>query len=205
MFENQYMVLLNVRKPVFCFCLFPEYVPPRQFLWGAKGYKKCNDIAEQTQGMCPIPIQANGGRRWHLALPCLVDADAAGDEGPRPSVRPQLSLAMDRFNFLFFSGDFLWGVAWWRLLSWFAIANHWYHPSEMWAGDAIKSERIESMIQPTLDFHLGTTYQKLQSRIIFKFSIQMVKFTGTTYLRPSWTIFHWALQKVLKSFLEFRF
>ena len=160
--------------------------------------------------MCPIPIQANDGRRWDLALPCLVDANAAGDEGPRPSVRHQLSLAMDRFNF--FSGYFLWGVAWWRLLSWIAIADCWYQPSEMWAGNAIVRVRIESLNRSTLDFHLGTTYQTLQSKICHRAlatmricSIHMDKFTGTTYLRPSWTIFHWALQKVLRSFLEFRF
>ena len=112
MFENQYVVLLNVRKPLFCyvFAFFQNMSHQDNFYeeqevdfqgWrGTQGCKKCNYIAEQTQGMCPIPIQANRGRRWHLALPCLVDA--AGDEGPRPSVRHQLSLAMDRFNFLFF-------------------------------------------------------------------------------------------------------
>ena len=113
MFENQYVVLVNVRKPFFCyvFAFFPEYVPPRQFLWGAKGWfprmeghtrvqKMQLYCGTNTGGVCLIPIQANDGRRWHLALPCLVDATV--DEGPRPSVRPQLSLAMDRFNFLFF-------------------------------------------------------------------------------------------------------
>ena len=68
-------------------------------------------------------------------------------------------------SIFFFSGDFLWGVAWWRLLSWISIADRWYHPSEMWAGNAIVSERIESLNRPTLDFHLGTTYQRLQPTI----------------------------------------
>ena len=70
MFENHYVVL-----PLFCFVFaffqnvshqdnfYEERKVDFQGWRGTQGCKKGNYIAEQTQGMCPIPIQANDGRR----------------------------------------------------------------------------------------------------------------------------------------------
>ena len=174
-----------------------------------KGAKKCTYIAEQTQGC----VLFQSKRMivvvdiWRCLVWSMLLVMRALDLVSGISCHWQWTGSI--FIFLVI---FLWGVAWWRLLSWISIADRWYQPSEMWASYAIVSERVESLNPPTLDFHLGTTYQTLQSKICHRAlatmricSIHMDKFTGTTYLRPSWTIFHWALQKVLRSFLEFRF
>ena len=169
MFENQYVVLVNVRKPFFCyvFAFFPEYVPPRQFLWGARGWfprMEGHTRVQKRQLYCGTSTQVCAlfqSKRmtvvvdiWRClvwSMPMLL-AMRALDLVSGPSCHWQWTGSI-----FFFSGDFLWGVAWWRLLSWISNADRWYHPGEMWAGNAIVRVRIESLNRSTLDFHLGTT------------------------------------------------
>ena len=125
---------------------------------GIQGCKNCKYIAEQTQGC--VLFRSKRMRVvvniWRCLVWSMLLVMRALDLVSGLSCHWQWTGSI-----FFFSGDFLWGVAWWRLLSWISIADRWYHLSEMWAGNAIVRVRIESLNRSTLDFHLGTTYQRL--------------------------------------------